>query len=353
MSHLVKLNLIRETETQMRQTFKFILISILSFAIFTALAIGKPDNRAAAVIDNQIITYQQMTDNIADKLYEAELKVYEVKLNQLNNMLLSRLIESHPLSKGFAPQEFLDKFVIKPKAITDVEIEQFIKANRIPPEQINPELKGKVRDYVKNEKARTAVSKWFAVQSKEHGVVINLTKPQRPRLDVPVGDAPVLGDENAKITIIEYSDFQCPYCAAAESKIKRLQKDYPGNIKLVYKNFPLGFHGEAFSAAEAGLCAREQSNDYFWQLHDVMLADPGGLKRAALKSKVTQLNMDVAKFEKCMDSKTYFSNVNRDIAEGKKFGVNSTPIFFINGIVVKGNKAYKEFTDIIDTELSE
>lgn len=337
----------------MSQKIQLLLVSLLSFVSFTAFAAKNSDNRAAAIIDNQIITNQQVIDNIADKLYEAEMKVYEVKLNQLNSMLLMRLIESNPLSKGLNPQEFLDKIVIKPRTISENEIQQFIISKRIPQEQINPELIEKVRSYIKSENARQAISKWFAIQSKEHGVVVNLVKPKRPRLEIPIGDAPTFGDENAKITIVEYSDFQCPYCAAAESKIKQLQKNYPGNIKLVYKNFPLGFHGEAFSAAEAGLCAREQSDNYFWQLHDLMFADPRGLKRAGLKSKATKLGLDVAKFEQCMDSKKYFSNVNRDIAEGQRFGVNSTPIFFINGIIVRGNKDYKEFSDIIDAELSE
>jgi len=337
----------------MNRKIQILLISLLAFISTPSFAAKNSDNRAAAVIDNQIITYQQVVDNIADKLYEAEMKVYEVKLNQLNSMLLMRLIESNPLSKGLKPQEFLDKFVIKSRAISENDIQLFIKSKQIPQEQINPELKEKVRSYLQTENARKAVSKWFAIQSKEHGVVVNLAKPQRPRLKVPIGDSPTLGNENAEITIIEYSDFQCPYCAAAESTIKRLQKDYPGKIKLVYKNFPLGFHGEAFSAAEAGLCAHEQSNDYFWQLHDLMFADPKGLKRAGLKSKATKLGLDAAKFEQCMDSKKYFSQVNRDIAEGQRFGVNSTPIFFINGIVVRGNKDYKEFTDIIDAELSE
>ncbi len=334
-------------------TLKLLLSAIILFASQSAYTAKQSDNRAAAIIDNQIITNQQVFDSITGKLYEAEMKVYEVKLNQLNSMLLSRLIESHPLNKGMNSQEFLNKFVIKNVTTSPQEVEQFIKANRIPAEKTNPELKEKVTEYIKSDKARVAVANWFAIQSKEHGVVINLIKPQRPRLDVPIGNAPVLGDKNAKITIIEYSDFQCPYCASAESKIKRLQKDYPGNIKLVYKNFPLGFHGEAFIAAEAGLCAHEQSDEYFWQLHEMMFADPRGLKRVGLKSKATKLGLNVEQFEKCMDDKKYYSSINRDIAEGKKIGVNSTPIFFINGIIVKGNKAYKEFTDIVDAELAD
>lgn len=317
------------------------------------LAAQKDDNSAAAIIDNQIITKQQLHDSIASQIYDAEMKVYQLKLNQLNNMLLQRLIQAHPFSQGMNPQDFLDKYVIKDKSVSEIEVNALLKKNRIPAEKINPELRAKATEYIKSEKSRVQIANWFSIQSKEHGVVMNLTMPQRPRYDIPLGNAPVQGNEDAKITIVEYSDFQCPYCARAESTIKRLQKAYPGNIKLVYKNFPLSFHGEAFIAAEAGLCAHEQSKDYFWSLHDKMFADPKGLKRAGLKSKAFELGMDVAKFEQCMDSKKYYGSVNRDIAEGQKFGVNSTPIFFVNGIIVKGNKPFEEFVEIIESELAD
>ena len=335
---------------------RFILTTIL--VVSSALEAAKQadsqvDNRAAAIIDNQIITNQQVIDSIEEKLYEAEMKVYQLKLNQLKSMLLNRLIKSHPFSQGMKPQDFLNQHVIKNPTASEKEIEQFIKTNRIPVEKINAELKEKVAGYIKNKKAQAAISKWFAVQSKELGVLINLVKPQRLKYEVPIGDAPVLGNKNARITIVEYSDFQCPYCAKAEDTIKQLFKNYPGQIKLVYKNFPLGFHGEAFIAAEAGLCAREQSDAYFWQLHDRMFADPRGLKLVGLKDKATQLGLNVQQFEKCIQDKKYASSVNQDISEGRKLGVNSTPIFFINGIIVKGSKPYADFAKIIDEELAD
>ena len=296
---------------------------------------------------------QQVLDPIQSNLYDAEMKIYEIKMNQLNNMLLQRLIKAHPFSSGMTPQEFLTKYVVKNPTVTPAEIQQFIAANKIPAKDINDELKKKIHKYILEEKARVAVAKWFAVQRKEHGVVINLRKPGRPKVSIPVGDAPTMGPEDAKVTIIEYSDFQCPYCAKAESTVKRIQKNYAGKIRLVYKNFPLGFHNEAFVSAEAGFCAHEQSNDFFWKLHDKMLADPRGLKREGLKQKATELGLDVNRFEKCLDDKKYFSRVNRDIAEGTKFGVNSTPIFFVNGVVVKGAKSYEEFAKIIDEELAD
>jgi len=328
--------------------------NVLVFSILTlnSLAIYAADNRAAAIIDNQIITVQQVIDPIQNKLYEAEKNVYELKLNQLKSMLLTRLIKAHPFSRGLTPDAFLKKYVVKLTQITPQQVDQFILAKRVPAEKINDKFKLDVKKYLEQELIQRQISQWLAVQSKEHGVVINLEKPVRPRVDIPLGDAPVLGNENAEITIVEYSDFQCPFCAKAEATVKQLQKNYAGKIKLVYKQFPLGFHKDAFRASEASFCANEQSVDYFWKLHDYMLANPKKLSVADLKSKAQQLGMKPKPFNQCLDSGKYAGKVNQDIAEGKRFGVEATPMFFVNGITVSGAQPYAVFAKLIEEELS-
>lgn len=330
-----------------------VFVGILSILFsYSVLSAKKADNRPVAIIDNQVITYQQLFDQIEEPLYKAEMAVYELKLSQLKSILLERLIKAHPFSRGISPQDFLSQYVIKNLTVSLAEVEQFIKIKKIPAEKINAELKTNIKQYIKGEKTRLAIEKWFDVQAREHGVTINLVKPQKPTYQIPIGKAPVLGNADAPITIIEYSDFQCPYCAKAEATIKKLIKTYPGKIKLVYKNFPLGFHGEAFIAAEAGLCAKEQSESSFWKLHNEMFADHKGLKRPGLKSKAQKIGLNVANFEKCMDERHYQSDVNNDLAEGKKFGVSSTPMFFVNGLIVKGAQPFEVFAKIIDSELS-
>jgi len=326
---------------------------VLLFACFSLQAATKSDNRAAAIIDNQIITNQQVNDPIKSQLYEAEQKLYELKLNQLKSILLDRLIKAHPFSKGMTADAFLNQYVIKNPQVTDQDVDQFIKLNKVPAKKINTEFKEKVKEYILQEKERTNISKWFERQSKEHGVVINLKKPTRPRVEIPIGDAPVLGNKNAPITIIEYSDFQCPYCAKAEDTVKQLQKNYGDKIKIVYKQYPLGFHKDAFKASEASLCAHEQSNDLFWKLHDYMLENPRKLSLKNLKNKSKDLGIDAKQFSQCLDSGKYTNRVHQEIAEGNRYGVQATPMFFVNGIVVRGAQPYQVFAKIIDEELAE
>ena len=330
---------------------KTVILLLVIISSHNLRAANSPDNRAAAMVDNQIITYQQVFDSVGEQIYAAEMKLYEIKLNQIKSILLSRLIASHPFSKGMTPDAFLNQFVIKDQSVTEQEIESFIKIKRIADDKLNPEVRKKIREYIINEKARVAIESWLLAQGKEHGVVINLEKPKRPRYTVEIGNAPVIGNKNAEITIVEFSDYQCPYCAQAEPTIKKLLKKHGKNIRLVYKNYPLSFHGEAFLAAEAGLCAHEQSEDYFWQLHDKMLADPRGLKMNGIKDKAKSIGLNVVKFEACLTEKKYHAQVNRDIAQGNKLGVSSTPAFFINGVLVLGNKPYAEFENIINEEL--
>jgi len=330
--------------------FAMLLAGLHSEAIFAA----KPsDNRAAAIIDNQIITNQQLLDTIEEQLYQAELQVYQLKYNQLKNMLLARLIQAHPFSRGMTADEFMSKYVIKSPTANKDEVSTLIKVNKVPKEKVTDEFRKKAADYIIAQKSSQAVDQWFAVQSKEHGVVINLIKPVRPMVEIPVGNSPVKGPQNAPITLIEYSDFQCPFCARAEGTVKRLLKDYPGKIRLAYKNFPLSFHGEAFIAAEAGLCAQEQSDGKFWELHDKMFDDPRGLKLKALIAKAQSIGLDTKQFEGCMKNNKFAFAVNSDIAEGRKFGVNSTPVFFVNGVMIKGAQPYEKFAEIIDEALAE
>jgi len=337
----------------MFQKSKCWLSSSLLLICLSSQAATATDNRAAAIMDNQIITHQQVIDPIESQLYEAEQKVYELKLNQLKSMLLTRLIEAHPFSKGITADAFLKKYVVKNPQVSPQEVELFIKQNKIPAEKINNELKEKVNNYILQEKERRAVAAWFAQQSKEHGVVINLPKPIRPRVEIPIDNAPTLGNKDAKVTIVEYSDFQCPYCAKAEETVKELQKNYADKIKIVYKQYPLGFHKDAFKAAEASLCAHEQSNDSFWKLHDYMLANPRKLSTTNLKNISQDFGINKAQFSQCLDSGKYTDRVNQDIAEGNRFGVQATPMFFVNGIVVRGAQPYQVFAKIIDEELAE
>ncbi|MGE0520273.1 MAG: DsbA family protein [Candidatus Binatia bacterium] len=167
---------------------------------------------------------------------------------------------------------------------------------------------------------------------------------------------PVRGPKDAKVTIVEYSDFQCPYCARAHQTISdQVMKEYDGKVKLVYKNFPLGFHKWAEPAGVAGECAFEQDPDAFWKLYDFMFDNQQQITPENVKAKSEEAlkgtKVDMAKWNDCYDNKKTLEKVKADMAEGQSVGVTGTPAFLINGRKISGAQPFQNFKAVIDDEL--
>jgi len=176
---------------------------------------------------------------------------------------------------------------------------------------------------------------------------------QQPRrYKISAGNNPSIGPANAPVTIIEFSDYQCPYCRRwAEQVEKPLLKRYGDKIRFVYRDFPLTkIHPYAFSAAEAADCAGEQGK--YWEYHDALFQQKHGLGDEAYKKYAQDLGLDMDKFNQCLKEHRYKDEVQNDLDYALKIGVRSTPTFFINGIAVVGAWPLEKFTDIIDKELA-
>ena len=161
----------------------------------------------------------------------------------------------------------------------------------------------------------------------------------------------VRGDFNAPITLVEYSDFECPFCAKHDPTLKKLLSEYPSSIRLVYKHFPLGFHPNAQKAAEAAECADEQNN--FWEFHDKLFANQSsGYSLDNFKQWAKDLELNTKQFNNCLDSGKYTKKVLADAADGQSRGVNGTPATFVNGQLVSGAVPYESFKTVIDQILN-
>lgn len=175
------------------------------------------------------------------------------------------------------------------------------------------------------------------------------------KVDVEIGDSPIKGDKNAPVTIVEFSDYECPFCARFYSQtLSQIQKEYidNGKVKLVFKDFPLGFHQNAQKAAEAARCARDQGGDEkYYLMHDKLfeLGVVGGVD--SFKQYAKDLGLDSSKFDSCLTSGKYGEDVKKDMSYGSTIGVRGTPAFFINGNLVSGAQPFQVFQQAIDAEL--
>jgi protein-disulfide isomerase len=168
----------------------------------------------------------------------------------------------------------------------------------------------------------------------------------------PVGDDPALGPENAPVTIVEFSDYQCPYCKVwYEQVFTQLRADYPDQVRFVYRDFPLTqIHPGAQPAAEAADCAGDQ--DKYWEYHDALFSGQYNLNREGFLSIASDLGLNTTTFASCIDSGKYANEVQTDLQEGINIGVQSTPTFYINGFQVVGAQPYATFKSVIDQILA-
>lgn len=167
---------------------------------------------------------------------------------------------------------------------------------------------------------------------------------------VEVGDAPSRGPESAPVTIVEFADFQCPFCASASRTLKRLFEIYPTQIRWVFKHFPLRNHRDAPLAHEAVLAAHEQGK--FWQMHELLFRHQDRLKREDLIGYATQLGLEMDGFTHALDSRRLRDRVLRDIVRGRRLRVEATPTYFINGNKMVGARSLSEFQKLIEAELA-
>ncbi|VVB81415.1 Thioredoxin [uncultured archaeon] len=178
-------------------------------------------------------------------------------------------------------------------------------------------------------------------------------QPQTPpaKADVSAENDAVKGEANAPVTIIEFSDYQCPFCGRVEASLKTVEEKYikTGKVKLVYRDFPLGMHDKAQKAAEASECAHDQGK--FWEYHDKMFANQNALDIFSLKQYAKDVGLDTDKFDKCLDSGEKASEIAKDVADANAAGVTGTPIFFINGVALRGAQPYNAFETAIEAAL--
>lgn len=311
-----------------------------------------PSQEAAFKFNGKTYTTTELVQGHENDIYELEKKLFELKMNRVKGLVLKKLIESDSRKGSMSEEQFVEKFIVSKVKVTDSEVKAFIKERKIPEQHINDQLKDRIQKFIKQGKTQEVVDAWLTEKIAKSPVEVYFSEPTQPVFDVKVGDAPVLGNNKAKVTLVEYSDFQCPYCAKGSKIMHELKKKYGDKVQVAFKNFPLPFHKQAKGAALAGLCANEQGKNYFWKLHDYMFDNQGKLDSNNLKKIAGSFQgFDGGKFNDCVDKNKYMAKIESDIQEGQSLGVKSTPTFFLNGKIINGALPVEEFSKMIDDEL--
>jgi protein-disulfide isomerase len=179
----------------------------------------------------------------------------------------------------------------------------------------------------------------------------NLQERLKNRVNVSITGAPVKGPENAAITIVEFSDFECPFCKRVLPSVDQLMKEYQGKVKLAFRHNPLPFHPKAMPAAKAAYAAHKQGK--FWEMYDLLFSNQQALSEENFKKWAKDLKLDVKKFEKDMKDPAAQKSIEEDSNFARANGAGGTPSFFINGVLLVGAQPFEKFKEIIDAVLAE
>jgi protein-disulfide isomerase len=306
-----------------------------------------------AVLAGQPITEDQLPTAEQAQLQKMMQQVFAVKRRALQETLYSKLVATEAKKKGVSVDDLVksevDSKVANP---TDEDVTAYYQAHQSQINQPFDDIKDKLRQGLKDQQiqqARQLYAQGLMQQAVNDGELVVMLLP--PKVEVSADPARLRGDSKAPVTIVEFSDFSCPYCGKVESTLTELLAKYPGKVKLGYRDFPLRqIHPQAQLAAEASRCAVEQGK--YWEYHDVLFANPEKQQRDDLIGYARTLKMDDKQFDACLSSGRFKPQIDQDIQLGTRLGVVATPGFFVNGIFLNGAQPAAAFEQVIDQELS-
>jgi len=272
---------------------------------------------------------------------------FSLRKRALTNMLMD--IEAH--ERGVSREALVDDEVTSKAAVEPADVDAMweevkSRAGGATREQVLPQL----NQMVAQRKTENREAAFQRELFKKHGVTLVGLQPARKVVTIP-DDAPVLGPKDAPITLIEFTDYQCPYCQQAQNHVDRVLAAYKDQVRLVYQEYPLeSLHDRAKPAGFAARCAGEQGK--FWEMHRGLLMTPGSFDAKDLEARAQALGIDAAKFSACTTSGKYVAVVEKSIENARSVGVNGTPTFFLNGRSFSGAQPFEYFQRMIEEELA-
>lgn len=289
-------------------------------------------------------------EQLRAQLEDIKFQVREQEYNLRRRALTEVIFDMEAQARGMTRDALLAQEVTAKSEVTAADTDALweevkSRAQGATKEQVLAQLK----QMAAQRKAENRMAAYQRELFKKHGVTLVGLQPSRKIVSIPA-DAPTLGPADAPITLVEFTDYQCPYCQAAQQYVDRVMSTYAGKVRLVYQEFPLDFHGQAKPAGMAARCAGEQGK--FWEMHTGLLRTPGTLDDADLKARAIGLGLDSSKFSTCVASGKYNDVIQKAIDNGRAVGVNGTPTFFLNGRSFSGAQPFDVFERMIEEELA-
>jgi protein-disulfide isomerase len=308
--------------------------------------------KVLATVEGKNITSGDVEVSLRAFIYNVQQTIYQIRKNALDVRINDALLTQEAEKQKTTTKQLLDTQVLgKIKTVTDADAQAFYDKFKDKMPGPFDEIKPKIIAYLHDQELREAETTYADTLHKGATIQVYLKAPTPPVFKIATDNRPSRGKADAPITIVEFTDFQCPSCARTQPILEQLLTEYGDKVRLVIRDFPLDRHQNAFIAAQAAEAAKEQGK--FWEYSDVLFKNQTALETDKLKEYATQLGLDRGKFDGDLDSGKYADTVRRDMKDGDKLGVDSTPTIFINGHKMEGDKTHDGIKAAIDQALGE
>ena len=332
------------------------LLVLLSLILISASCTKKDGSGASeevwATVNGKDIKSTEVMPNIQNDLQELDRQAYELKRRAVEDVIQRRILEEEAKRQNTSVDGLFKQFDnLRDKDVSKEDVAAFLKARNVDQKKLTKQEKESVPQIIRMQWVYEARQKYVNEIRSKANVTYKLKKPDMKSIDVSIDDDPAIG--TGKVNVVEFSDFECPFCARAVQRLEEIRQKYGDKVKIVYRDFPLeSIHPHAFRAAEAAGCAFEQGK--FWEYHNWLFSNQAkfgeGDKTFLAAAKELKLNDD--QFKQCLSSGKRAAEIRKDIEDGTKYGVNSTPTFFVNGKAIRGALPLENFSELIDEELA-
>jgi protein-disulfide isomerase len=325
------------------------LIPLIVCALGTARAsdTGTPSGSTVVVdIDGTKLTADDVEKKLPGRLLQARSTYYLTERKTVDEFveayLLDRAAKAENLTLDALLERHVNSMIAKDPSEETLRIYYEVVNTAEPYEKVRPQIVERIRQ------VRIAKLKAAYVESLKAKANVAILLPA-PRAKVELAGTPIRGAATAPVVLVEYADYECPYCQMVQPALDKVLNEYKGKVAFAFKDVPLPMHANAIKAAEATRCAEAQGK--FWEYHDLLFSTKM-VELAKLKEHARSLNLDGAAFDKCLDTGAKSEAIKTALSEAQDLGLNSTPSFFVNGRFTQGNLSYEQLRQIIEEELA-
>jgi protein-disulfide isomerase len=305
--------------------------------------------KVLATVNGESITSAHVEDSLRPLVYAVQEQVFGLRKQEVDLRINDVLLEQEAQKLKVTMQSLLDSEVkAKLPVVTEADAQKFYNENK---ERINgdfAQLKYQIIQHLEEQAAQRTQAAFAQRLRNAASIQTFITPPIAPVFEIATDDQPAKGSPSAAVTIVEFTDYQCPSCAATHPVLDRIAAEYADRVRLVVRDFPLAQHENAFKAAEAAEAAREQGK--YWEYVSILFRNQSALAPDQLKMYAGHVGLDRARFDAALDTGKFAEKVQRDLEDGQRLGVNATPTLFVNGRRI-GDRTYEGLKLIIEDAL--